>query len=583
MSLDAATLALVAGELKNTLLDAKIDKIFEPTRDEVLMTLRTRTETHRLLLSARSGSARVCLTKESFENPLTPPGFCMLLRKHLQNGRIVNISQPGLERIVHIDIEHLDEMGDQCRKFLIVELMGKYSNIIFCDENERIIDSIKRVPSQMSSVREVLPGRNYFIPETQDKWNPLDCSFEQFCEKAASLPQPLVKALTSAFTGISGQVATEICYRASLDADTPINTLEEDALLHLYHNFNWLMEDVENKNFKPCILYKGEEPVEYAAILPTRYEHTEGYHIEPVDSISTVLEQFYASRSLYTRMRQKSVDLRKIVSTHLERSSKKLDLQLKQLKDTEKRDKYKVYGELLNTYGYQVTEGAKSVEVPNYYTGEMLTIPLDETLSPLDNAKKYFARYNKLKRTFEALNTQTEETKAEMAHLQTIQAALAIAESEDDLAQIRDELETYGYIRRKMNGKKKQKSKSKPFHYRSSDGFDIYVGKNNFQNDELTFKVANGNDWWFHAKGMPGSHVIVKTEGRELPDRTFEEAGRLAGYYSSGRDNEKIEIDYLQRKNVKKPNGAVAGYVIYYTNYSLTIHPDISGIEKISE
>ena len=273
-----------------------------------------------------------------------------------------------------------------------------------------------------------------------------------------------------------------------------------------------------------------------------------------------------------------------IVATKADKIKRsQLQKQLKQLKDTEKRDKFKVYGELLNTYGYQVTEGAKSVEVPNYYTGEMLTIPLDETLSPLDNAKKYFARYNKLKRTFEALNTQTEETKTEIAHLQTIQAALAIAESEDDLAQIRDELETYGYIRRKMNGKKKQKFKSKPFHYRSSDGFDIYVGKNNFQNDELTFKVANGNDWWFHAKGMPGSHVIVKTEGRELPDRTFEEAGRLAGYYSSGRDNEKIEIDYLQRKNVKKPNGAVAGYVIYYTNYSLTIHPDISGIEKISE
>ena len=583
MALDGITVAALTAELNQTILNGRISKIAQPEADELLLTIKAPSGQYRLSLSASASLPYIYLTTQNKVSPMTAPNFCMVLRKHIANGRIIDISQPGLERIIRITVEHLDEMGDLKKKNLIIELMGKYSNIIFCDENERIIDSIKRVPSQMSSVREVLPGRDYFIPETQNKRNPLDCSFEQFCEKAASLPLPLAKALTSAFTGISGQVATEICYRASLDADTPINTLEEDALLHLYHNFNWLMEDVENKNFKPCILYKGEEPVEYAAILPTRYEHTVGYHIEPVDSISTVLEQFYASRSLYTRMRQKSVDLRKIVSTHLERSSKKLDLQLKQLKDTKKRDKYKVYGELLNTYGYQVTEGAKSVEVPNYYTGEMLTIPLDETLSPLDNAKKYFARYNKLKRTFEALNTQTEETKAEMAHLQTIQAALAIAESEDDLAQIRDELETYGYIRRKMNGKKKQKSKSKPFHYRSSDGFDIYVGKNNFQNDELTFKVANGNDWWFHAKGMPGSHVIVKTEGRELPDRTFEEAGRLAGYYSSGRDNEKIEIDYLQRKNVKKPNSAVAGYVIYYTNYSLTIHPGISGIEKISE
>ena len=583
MAFDGITIAAMVQELHKNLDNGRFNKIAQPEADALMITGKGANGQCRLFISASPSLPLIYFTGKNKPSPLTAPNFCMLLRKHLGSARIGNIVQPGLERVVEFELEHLNELGDPCKKYLIVELMGKYSNIIFCDENERIIDSIKRVPSQMSSVREVLPGREYFIPETQDKRNPLDCSYEQFCEKASSLPLPLAKALTSAFTGISGQVAAEICYRASLDADIPINTLEEDALLHLYHNFSWLMEDVENANFKPCILYKGEEPAEYAAILPTRYEHTEGYHIEPADSISAVLEQFYASRSLYTRMRQKSVDLRKIVSTHLERSSKKLDLQLKQLKDTEKRDKYKVYGELLNTYGYQVTEGAKSVEVPNYYTGEMLTIPLDETLSPLDNAKKYFARYNKLKRTFEALNTQTEETKTEIAHLQTIQAALAIAESEDDLAQIRDELETYGYIRRKMNGKKKQKFKSKPFHYRSSDGFDIYVGKNNFQNDELTFKVANGNDWWFHAKGMPGSHVIVKTEGRELPDRTFEEAGRLAGYYSSGRDNEKIEIDYLQRKNVKKPNGAVAGYVIYYTNYSLTIHPDISGIEKISE
>ena len=511
MAFDGITIAAMVQELHKNLDNGRFNKIAQPESDALMITGKGANGQCRLFISASPSLPLIYFTGKNKPSPLTAPNFCMLLRKHLSSARIGSISQPGLERVVEFELEHLNELGDPCKKYLIVELMGKYSNIIFCDENERIIDSIKRVPSQMSSVREVLPGREYFIPETQDKRNPLDCSYEQFCEKASSLPLPLAKALTSAFTGISGQVAAEICYRASLDADIPINTLEEDALLHLYHNFSWLMEDVENANFKPCILYKGEEPAEYAAILPTRYEHTEGYHIEPADSISAVLEQFYASRSLYTRMRQKSVDLRKIVSTHLERSSKKLDLQLKQLKDTEKRDKFKVYGELLNTYGYQVTEGAKSVEVPNYYTGEMLTIPLDETLSPLDNAKKYFARYNKLKRTFEALNTQTEETRTEIAHLQTIQAALAIAESEDDLAQIRDELETYGYIRRKMNGKKNQKFKSKPFHYRSSDGFDIYVGKNNFQNDELTFKVANGNDWWFHAKGMPGSHVIVKS------------------------------------------------------------------------
>jgi len=292
------------------------------------------------------------------------------------------------------------------------------------------------------------------------------------------------------------------------------------------------------------------------------------------------LEQYYANKNQFTRIRQKSVDLRKIVSTALERNRKKYQLQEKQLKDTEKREKYKIYGELIHTYGYGLEVGAKKLEASNYYTNEMVTIPLDDQLSAMDNAKKYFEKYNKQKRTFEALTTLIEETKAEIAHLESISASMDIAQTEDDLVQIKEELIEFGYIKRKKTDKK-AKIKSKPFHYRSSDGYDIFVGKNNYQNDELTFKVATGNDWWFHAKGMPGSHVIVKANNEELPDRTFEEAGMLAAYYSNDRNAEKVEIDYLQKKNIKKPNGAAPGFVVYYTNYSLTIAPDISGIEFI--
>ena len=250
------------------------------------------------------------------------------------------------------------------------------------------------------------------------------------------------------------------------------------------------------------------------------------------------------------------------------------------MKDTEKREKYKVYGELLTTYGYQAEEGSKSLEVLNYYTNEMIQIPLDETLSPLENAKKYFNKYAKLKRTYLALTDLTTETSNQIAHLESIATSLDIAVKEEDLAEIKDELIAYGYIKKK-SGEKKKKSKSKPFHYVSSDGYHMYVGKNNYQNDELTFKFAVGNDWWFHAKGMPGSHVIVKTNGDELPDATFEEAGRLAAFYSKGRENPKVEIDYLEKKNVKKPNAAAPGFVIYYTNYSMTIEPDITGIQQI--
>ena len=293
-----------------------------------------------------------------------------------------------------------------------------------------------------------------------------------------------------------------------------------------------------------------------------------------------MLERYYEEKNVLTKIRQKSADLRKIVQTALERNIKKYDLQKKQMQDTEKREKYRIYGELLNTYGYDVEPGAKSMEALNYYTNEMITIPLDDTLTPSENAKKYFDKYGKLKRTFEALSDLTIEVKQEIEHLESIAAALDIALQEEDLVQIKEELIESGYIRRK-GGNKKAKITSKPFHYISSDGFHIYVGKNNYQNDELTFKTATGNDWWFHAKGMPGSHVIVKTEGKELPDRTFEEAARLAAYYSKGREQEKVEIDYLQKKNVKKPNGAKPGFVIYYTNFSMAIDSDISGLEQV--
>ena len=357
-----------------------------------------------------------------------------------------------------------------------------------------------------------------------------------------------------------------------------MSSLNEDEKLHLFHNFEWFMTDVKENHFSPNIMYKGKEPVEFAALPYTSYEE---YTVTDYDSISEVLETYYASRNIYTRIRQKSSDLRRIVTTALERNRKKFLLQQKQLEDTKKREKYRIYGELLNTYGYHLESGAKKLEALNYYTNEMITIPLDDQLSASENAKKYFDRYGKLKRTYEALTTLIEETKDEITHLESIATALDIAVSEDDLVQIKEELIEFGYIRKKR-GDKKARIKSKPFHYISSDGFHIYVGKNNYQNDELTFKFATGNDWWFHAKGMPGSHVIVKTEGEELPDRTFEEAGRLAGFYSKGRDNDKVEIDYLQKKNVKKPNKSAPGFVVYYTNYSLTIQPDISGIEQLS-
>ena len=578
MALDGIVISNIVAQLQQTLVGGRINKIAQPEKDELLLTIKGNGKQYRLLISAGASLPLIYLTEHNKPSPLTAPNFCMLLRKHLNSAKIISITQPELERIIQIEIEHLNELGDICTKYLMVEIMGKHSNIIFCDNQMKIVDSIKHISGLVSSVREVLPGRNYFIPKTQEKLNPLLVTYEQFQTAVLSKALPCAKGIYSALTGISPLIANEICHRASIDGDASLSSLNELEGLHLFKNFERLMDDIKNQQFQPVIIYKENEPIEFSSVELSCYASLEQKQYE---SISEVLESYYAMKDTITRIRQKSSDLRRVVSNALERSRKKYDLQSKQLKDTEKRDKYKVYGELITAYGYQLETGSKSLTCENYYTNEEITIPLDETISPLDNAKKYFERYSKLKRTYEALTVQLEETKEELSHLESISSSLDIALVEDDLVEIKRELVEYGYVKRhNTDGKqKKQKVKSKPFHYISSDGFHMYVGKNNFQNEELTFKFATGNDWWFHAKGMAGSHVIVKLgNAEEMPDRTFEEAGMLAGYYSKGKELDKVEIDYIQKKHIKKPNSSKPGFVIYHTNYSLTIQPDISGI-----
>lgn len=580
MALDGIVISNIVHELNETILNGRISKIAQPEADELLLTIKGQRGQQRLLLSAGASLPLIYLTSVNKPSPMTAPNFCMLLRKHIANGRITRIWQPGLERIIHFEVEHYNEMGDLCRKDLILELMGKHSNLIFCDEDQNIIDSIKHVSAQTSSVREVLPGRKYFIARTQEKLNPLDTTEEAFLSGVFSKPMPLSKAIYSTYTGISPVIAEELCHRASLESDQSANSIPEMAQLHLYHTFSMMMEDVINGNFAPgMILDEHGVPVEFSSLPLTMYHDLEMCRY---DTISEVLEKYYAMKNTVTRIRQKSSDLRRIATTALDRCRKKYELQSRQLKDTEKREKYRIYGELLHTYGYSASPGDKKLEALNYYTNEMVTIPLDETLTAQENAQKYFDKYGKLKRTYEALSEHIQETRAEITQLESICTFMDLALSEEDLVQVKEELIEAGYIRRKYTGKK-VKITSRPFHYISSDGFDMYVGKNNYQNDELTFKIASGNDWWFHAKGAPGSHVIVKTGGKELPDRTFEEAARLAAWYSKNRNSEKVEIDYIEKKHVKKPNGAKPGFVVYYTNYSMMIDSDITGISLVSD
>lgn len=358
MAFDGIVIANLVRDLNDKIVSGRISKIAQPEKDELLFTIKGNRENVRLLVSANASLPLLYFTANNKPSPMTAPNFCMLLRKHIANGRIISVTQPGLERIVRIEVEHLDEMGDLRRKFIVIELMGKHSNIIFCDENNVILDSIKHISAQVSSVREVLPGRDYFIPHSGEKKNPLTITEAEFKELLHSTPQNLSKALYMDLTGLSPVVAAEICHLASLDGDISAKEFSDAELTHLFHAFNWIMDDIREGNFTPNIIYEGEKPIEFAAVPLTMMEGG-NYRTVKFDSISELLERYYAEKNTVSRIHQKSTDLRKIISNALERSVRKLDLQTKQLKDTEKREKYRIYGELLNTYGYGLSGGEK--------------------------------------------------------------------------------------------------------------------------------------------------------------------------------------------------------------------------------
>ena len=426
----------------------------------------------------------------------------------------------------------------------------------------------------------MLPGREYFIPNTLDKKDPLSESRDDFILTLNRQNMPVNKFIYTTYSGISPLMGNEIANRAGVDGDMSTAALSGTQIEELYKEFRNLMEKIENGDFSPCIYMDGAEPAEFSAVKLSVYDGS--FRIVEYESISEALSGYYREKEIYTRVRQKSADIRKIISNAVERDVKKRDIQSKQLKDTEKMDKYKVYGELIHTYGYAAKDGDKSMEADNYYTGEKITIPLDPEISVMENAKRYFNRYNKLKRTKEAVTEQLAQTDAELEYLSTVSNSIDIAKTEADLNAIRDELSIYGLVRKRNDKKKASGVKSKPLHFVTDEGFHIYVGKNNIQNDELTFKVAGNNDWWFHAKKIPGSHVVVRTEGKKLPDSVFEKAAAIAGLYSQGKDAPKVEIDYVLRREVKKPAGSAPGFVVYYTNYSMMIKPEIpQGVTEV--
>lgn len=587
MSLDGIVLNNVCTELKETLSDCRIGKVYQPEKDEIHLTIRSHGENLRLLLSASSNNPRVYFTDFQKENPQNPPMFCMLLRKHIQGGRITDIEQLSLERILKISIESMDELGDMTTKELIVEIMGKHSNIILVDKNtEKIIDSIKRIPLSISSVRQILPGLEYKSPPSQGKANPVDIEKNDFLSLIDQGEDNVsYKFLYQNFIGLSPLVAREICFRANIDSSLKVKELSDESKDTLFEQFKIVYSSVKNSEFSPTII-KDESDydiVAFSSIALKQFGSLPKMHFE---SISKLLDYYYLTRDKIDRIKQKSNDLRKSISIKLQRAQNKLAKQKREILAASKRDKFKIYGELITANIYRLEKGQEEVELDNYYSedNEKIKVTLDKNLEPSENAQKYFKRYNKLKTAHKVVSKELVKTEDEVSYLENILLALETSTEVEELDEIRDELTKEGYFRRSVSKRKKQvKTASKPHHYKSSDGFDIYVGKNNKQNDYLTLKFASKEDIWLHTKIIPGSHVIIKSDGAEVPEETILEAAHLAGFYSKGKMSSNVPIDYTERKNVRKPNGAKPGMVIYETNSTVYITPSVKNISKIEK
>ena len=579
MALDAATLALVANELNSTLLDAKIDKIFEPTRDEVLMTLRTRTQTFKLLLSARSGSARVCLTKESFENPLTPPGFCMLLRKHLTGGRLTGLHMEPGDRIVFFDFLCTNEMGDLVTNTLAAELMGRYSNLVLV-QNGKIIDALKRVDFEDSDVRQLLPGLPYTIPPKPARPDFLQVSAASIVAAACERDLPVADALNKTVAGVGPVVCREAAWRAFDGEHLLANELDDAQKRKLMAAIDELKELHHNGGCPCSVTAPDGKPVEFTFFRPQQYGDT--YIIKEWPSFNALLEGYYAEKDRAERLRTKSKELHKAVHNMYERAVRKQATRQEELAASGKSEKLRLYGELLSANLYLAQKGMKSITVPNWYDeGKEVTIPLDLRFSPSQNAQNFFKNYKKKQTAARMLVDLLAEVEKEIAYLETVLYEVETAAGEAALNEIRAELKSQGYLKYYKQRDKRQKP-ADFLRFTSTDGFEILVGRNNAQNDKLTLHTARGKDLWFHVQKAPGSHVVVMSRGEDIPDTTKQEAAELAVIHSSAYKagtGAKVAVDTTEVKNIWKANGAKPGMVLYEVYTTVYITPR-EGLEE---
>ncbi len=584
MPLDAVCLNALVRELKPVLEGARVDKIYQPVRDEVVLALRGKEGTAKLLLTANPAHPRLQLTEVFRDNPPTPPMFCMLLRKHLSGGRILSVTQPSMERVVDLEMEALDELGIRSSKHLILEAMGRRANLILTDAEGRIVDCLRRVDAEMSEQRQVLPGLFYHLPPTQDKWNPMERTKEELTGLFAAQPEErkIVDVLLDHFSGLSPLICREMAFALTQDVDGRMMELDGPDVLT---DFFWAwIETVCKGEFAPVLLRKDDQPKDFT-YMPV-HQYGDAMQMQQESTFSALLDHFYAQREAAERIRQRGSELIRSVTNLRNRVSRKLEHQRKELAEAEDRDLLRVRGELITANLYAMQKGMSVLECQNYYDpdGGMISIPLDPLMTPQQNASAYYKRYTKAKNAQKMLTEQIEKGESDLDYLDSVLTCIRCSEEERDLVEIRQELEESGYLRAKKTAKKGMKRvRSKPLEFRSSSGMRISVGRNNLQNDQLTCKMAYRSDLWLHTQKIHGSHVILWTEGAEPDVQSITEAAQLAAWFSQGKDGKNVPVDYTYVRYVKKPAGAKPGKVIYTTYSTAYVTPNPELVDRLRQ
>lgn len=581
MAYDGIVTRAIVKELNDKVLEGKINKIYQPEDNKVTFDIYSKGKNFQLLLSADPSSPRVQLFEEKFQNPPSPPTFCMVLRKHLDGGRINRIEQDKMDRIITIDILTLNELAIPITNRLIIEIMGRHSNIILVNlETNKIIDSIKKVDLTISRERQILPGLDYISPPDMGKANPLNLNKEVFLEKITGEDKDLAMAnfFHRNFLGLSPIIGKEICLRTNIDFNMKIKDINEETLSSIYRSFKLLMEEIKEHKYNFNLIKNKDKYKDFHVLDLDVYEDFEK---ETFKDLSNMLESYYEKNHKFDNLRQKSQSLKKLVENKIDTAHSKLKKQYNEFSESKDRDKYKVYADLISAYSHEIGRGQEEVSLKNFYCPDMseIKVPLDIKLSPHENAQKYYKKYSKLKTANKLLERQIPKTRAEIDYLDNVLISIENSSDLDNLEDIKDELSDLGYI--KKSKRRKTRRKSEPYHFINEEGYNIYVGKNNRQNDELTLKFANKDDIWLHVQAMPGSHVIIRNDRNEISQKVLEDAANLAAYFSKARQSNNVAVDYTERKNVTKAKGAKLGMVIYDNFETIFVKPSLENIKKL--